>query len=187
MCSPHGLGGKSSYTSSLRDGRLDYDVYNGRSEQSYCWRRDIRCSVSLLDDAIPEPVTAGTEIAPSRIRNEGPSASAADRLLRQHQMKDDEEEKAQRNERCRQASGSPSDGRRSIGETATESDVWPDEFTDQDGGKVDDLGEVKSVLSSIMIMPTFAAFLDAERDDNQQEGRITEQYRIGMLVSDDGS
>ena len=67
---------------------------------------------------------------------------------------------------------------RMIGDEAT--DAWPDGFTDQDGGKVDDLGEVR-VYCINYDSAHFRRFLDAERDDTNKRV-VAEQYRIGMLV-----
>ena len=61
-----------------------------------------------------------------------------------------------------------------------ETDAWPDDFTDQDGGTVDDLGEV-SVYCINYDNAHFRRFLDAERNDINKKV-VSEQYRIGMLV-----
>ena len=56
----------------------------------------------------------------------------------------------------------------------------PGDFTDQDGGKVDDLGEVR-VYCINYDNAHFRRFLDAERNDIDKKV-VSEQYRIGMLV-----
>ena len=61
-----------------------------------------------------------------------------------------------------------------------ETDSWPEYFTDQDGGKVDDLGEVR-VYCINYDNAHFRRFLNAERDDISKKV-ISEQYKIGMLV-----
>ena len=67
---------------------------------------------------------------------------------------------------------------RLIGEDKTE--AWPEDFTEQDGGKVDDLGEV-SVYWINYDNAHFRQFLDKALNDIDKKV-ITEQYRIGMLV-----
>ena len=69
------------------------------------------------------------------------------------------------------------DGRR-IGDEET--DRWPDDFTDQDGGKVDDFGETR-IYCINYDNAHFRRFLNAEGGDLNKKV-VAEQYRIGMLV-----
>ena len=166
----HGLGEKSSYTSSLRDGRLTM-TFTTQSDKVTVGE-EISFSVSLLDDAIPEPVTEGLKFRVVSFRKPSPPGPPAPPTPNEG----DEEENTE--ERTLPPSKWLTKDGRSIGEE--ESDVWPDEFTDQDGGKVDDLGEV-SLYCINYDNAHFRRFLNAERDDISKKV-VTEQYRIGMLV-----
>ena len=163
-----GLDGKFSYTSSLRDGRL---MINFASQPDRVTVGDtISFSLSLLDDAMPEPVIESLVLRivetrtpqrpghPTTPNGEGEEETVEGRALppskwltRDGRMINDEE-----------------------------TDVWPDDFTDQDGGKVDDLGEVR-VYCINYDNAHFRRFLNAERDDINKKV-VSEQYKIGMLV-----
>ena len=165
-----GLDGKLSYTSSLRDGRL---TINFASQPDRVQVGDtISLSLSLLDDAMPEPVTEelAIKIVDTRTpRRSGPPTPPGPNV-------NDEEETVHGRD-LPPSKWLTKDGRM-VGDE--ESAVWPDDFTDQDGGKVEDLGEV-SVYSINYDNAHFRRFLDQERDDINKKV-VSEQYRIGMLV-----
>ena len=162
---PIGLDGRLSYASSLRDGRL---TLNFAAQPNRAAVGDtIPFTLSLLDDAMPEPVTEDLTIrvvATRTPRPPGPSNSLAE----------GEEEEG----RTLPLSKWLTRDGRVIGDEET--DIWPDDFTDQDGGKVVDLGEVR-VYCINYDNAHFRRFLNAERDDVNKKV-VSEQYKIGMLV-----
>ena len=166
-----GLGEKFSYTSSLYNGRLamNFEALPNKVAAG----EEIPITVGLLHDSIPEPVTDNLTLQVVAVREPRPSGS------RTPPKSDDNGE-----EETTEAKGLPptrwltKDGR-PIGED--ESRPWPDDFTDQDGGKVDDLGEGNTVYSINYDNAHFRRFLDGERDDLNKKV-IVEQYRVGMLV-----
>ena len=166
-----GLGEKFSYTSSLYNGRLamNFEALPNKVAAG----EEIPITVGLLHDSIPEPVTDNLTLQVVAVREPRPSGS------RTPPKSDDNGE-----EETTEAKGLPptrwltKDGR-PIGED--ESRPWPDDFTDQDGGKVDDLGEGNTVYSINYDNAHFRRFLDGERDELNKKV-IVEQYRVGMLV-----
>ena len=166
-----GLDGKFAYTSSLRDGRLAV-TFTAQSDKIEVGDR-ISFSLSLLDDAMPEPVTEELELKVVEVRTPRPPGPR--RPPRPTGDGDDEETAEGRS--LPPSKWLTKDGRK-IGDDET--DAWPDDFTDQDGGSVDDLGEVR-VYCINYDNAHFRRFLDAERNDLNKKV-VAEQYRIGMLV-----
>ena len=165
-----GLDGNLSYTSSLRDGRLTIDFASQPDKVEV--GDTIALSLSLLDDAMPEPVSEDlflkivatrTPKSPGTPTPPGPNGKG--------------EEEGVEGRALPPSKWLTRDGRM-IGDEET--DPWPDGFTDQDGGKVNDLGEVR-VYCINYDNAHFRRFLDAERDDTNKRV-VTELYRIGMLV-----
>ena len=70
---------------------------------------------------------------------------------------------------------------RTITESEGESAIWPENFTDQDGGRVVELDVGQNVYYINYDNAHFRRFLDHERNDIDKKV-VTEQYRIGMLV-----
>lgn len=165
-----GLDGKFSYTISLRNGRLTimFATQPDRVEVG----DTISLFVSLLDDAMPEPVTGDLvlKIVPART----PQPPGPPKPPKPNGETDDEAVKKLTLPPSRWLTR---DGRM-IG--TEETDVWPEEFTDQDGGDVNDLGEVR-VYRINYDNAHFRRFLDAERNDISKKV-VSEQYKIGMLV-----
>ncbi len=164
-----GLDGKLSYTSSLRDGTLTVN-FSSQPERVAVGEL-ISFSMSMLDDSMLEPVTEDLVLRvvakrtpkPPGPKPPGPNGGdegGAEEVLALPSSK-----------------WLTKDGRK-IGDE--DSDVWPDDFTDQDGGKVDDLGEVR-VYGINYDNAHFRRFLNEERSDLNKKV-LTEQYRIGMLV-----
>ena len=130
-------------------------------------------TVGLLHDSIPEPVIDQLTlrvVAERRTSPPGPPPPEP------NGGEDDDETTESR--------GLPPtiwltrDGR-TIGED--ESVPWPDDFTDQDGGKVEDLGDDIKAYYINYDNAHFRRFLDTERDELNKKV-IVEQYRVGMLV-----
>ena len=164
-----GIRDKFPYSNSVFNGRLTVtfaalvDKVKPGDEFSF--------SMCLLDDSMPEPVTEAITLKVVKERKPrlpGPPPTGPDN--------GDDEDKASR--------GLPptkwltQDGR-SIGEEET--DRWPDDFTDQDGGKVGDLGENQRLFYINYDNAHFRHFLDKERDDVNKKV-VAEQYRTSMLV-----
>ena len=164
------LAGRFSQTSTLRNGILTMTFTADPNKVKV--GEDVRCSVSLLDDAMPEPVTAELLLRVVQERRILPGGGR-----RRRKSSEDEEQKGTEGRALPPFKWLTRDGRL-IGETAT--NAWPEEFTEQDGGYVEDLGDVKFYFINYD-NAHFRRFLDVERDENNKKV-ITEQYRIGMLV-----
>ena len=172
-----GLGGKFSYTSALRNGRLSmtFTTLSDKAEAG----EEVSFSVAMLDDAIPEPVTESLTLKvvvarPSR--PPGPPGPPKPPGPLDPNKEGDEETTEGR--ALPPTKWFTRDGR-SIGEEETVR--WPDGFTDQDGGKVDDLGEEQKLYYINYDNAHFRRFLDRERNDVDKKV-VAEQYRMGMLV-----
>ena len=133
--------------------------------------------VGMYDDAMPDPVTEELKLRvvasgpPKRKRRRKPSTPP-----KEPDLEGDEETAGGRD--LPPTTWLTRDGR-SVGEDG--SDRWPDDFTDQDGGEVKDLGEGQRKYSINYDNAHFRQFLDRER--NQVDKKVvTEQYRLGMLV-----
>ena len=165
-----GLDDKFSHTSSLRDGRLTI-TFSAQSDK-VAVGDTISFSVSLLDDAMPEPVTEDLvlRVVATRI----PQRSGTRSTTRSRGDGDNETEEG----RALPPSKWLTKDGRMIGDD--ESDIWPDDFTDQDGGRVDDLGEVNLYFINYD-NAHFRRVLDSERNDLNKKV-LAEQYRIGMLI-----
>jgi hypothetical protein len=165
-----GLDNKFSYSSSLYNGRLtmNFEALPGKVVPG----EEFSVTVGLLHDSIPEPVTEQITLRVVTERRTVPPGH------RPPAPNDDD------GEETTEARGLPPtkwltrDGR-PVGED--ESDTWPDEFTDQDGGKVEDLGDDIKAYYINYDNAHFRRFLDGERDDLNRKV-IVEQYRVGMLV-----
>ena len=166
----HRLGGRCSLTSSLRDGRLTMTF--ATQSDKVAVGDEFEFTVSLLDDAMPEPVTENLRFRVVSFRKPSPPGSPPPPKPNEG----DEEEDIEGRE-LPPSKWLTKDGRM-IDDEAT--DLWPEDFTDQDGGKVEDFGEV-SLYCINYDNAHFRRFLIAERD-NLGKKVITEQYRIGMLV-----
>ena len=167
---PIGLEGRFSYTSSLRDGRL---TINFASQPDRVAVGDtVSFTLSLLDDAMPEPVTE--DLVLRMVATRTPRRPG---LRTPPDPGGDGEEETTEGRALPPSKWLTRDGRM-IGDEET--DAWPDYFTDQAGGKVDDLGEV-SVYCINYDNAHFRRFLDAERNDINKKV-VSEQFRIGMLV-----
>ena len=165
-----GLDGRLSYTSSLRDGRLTIEF---ASQPDRVEVGDvISLSLSLLDDAMPEPVTEKLIMKVVETRTPQTPGSPTPPAPNGKGEEETTEGRALPPSKWLTRDG------RMIGDEET--DAWPDDFTDQDGGKVNDLGEVRLYCINYD-NAHFRRFLNAERDDINKKV-VSEQYKIGMLV-----
>ena len=169
----NGASNKFSYHRTLRDGMLTLEFEANSSNLAIGEVVDF--SVSLHDDAIPEPVIAGLrlkvtaqrQVQPpgprtrrkNRDEGEGDAATAAALGLPRTQWM---------TENGRDISGYPTR-------------KWDEGFTDQDGGLVGELSDDERVYYINYDNAHFRSFLDKERDSTQKRV-LTEQYRMGMLV-----
>lgn len=166
-----GIGNQFSYSSSLRNGRLTitFQSLPGRVGTGEVFD----FSVGLLDGAMPEPVTADLKLivvesrvpAPPGPPRPDPGRGTSDDV-------DTTEGRGLPPNKWLTRDGRP------IGEEETEQ--WPDDFTDQDGGKTEDLGETNMYYINYD-NAHFRRFLNAERNEIDQKV-VAQQYRLGMLV-----
>ena len=172
---PVGTGGRFSYTASLRNGRLTmtFTALPDKVEAG----EDVSFTVNLLDDAMPEPVSADITLHIVETRQpprQGP---------RPKPDPDPDENGDDEDVETRALPASKwltRDGRTLPGDIET--DPWPDEFTEQDGGKVDDFGAGAKAYYINYDNAHFRRVLDAERGNELNQKVIAEQYRIAMLV-----
>ena len=165
-----GLNQKFSYTCSLHNGTLTM-IFEALPDQVQVGEQ-ISLTVGLLHDSIPEPVTEQLKlnvVATRPTTPPGPRPTPPD---------DNGDEETNETKGLPPTKWLTKDGRL-IGDVETE--AWPESFTDQDGGKVEDLGEGQFVYSINYDNAHFRHFLDRERDDLNKKV-IAEQYRVGMLV-----
>ena len=172
-----GLGGKFSYTSTLRDGRfaMTFTALPDKVTPG----EEVSFTVAMLDDAIPEPVTEQLTLKVVAARPSRPPGPPGPPIPPRPLDPDVEgEEETTDGRELPPTKWFTRDGR-SIGEEETKQ--WPDDFTDQDGGKVDDLGEDQKLYCINYDNAHFRRFLDRERNDVDKKV-VSEQYRMGMLV-----
>ena len=171
---PIGLGGKFSYVASLRNGRLTM-TFTALSDRATAGE-DVSFTVNLLDDAMPEPVTAHLTLHIVETRQTQPPGPRPPTPDPNVEGDDDDVET-----RALPASKwLTRDGRTLPGDVET--DPWPEDFTEQDGGKVDDFGDGAKAYYINYDNAHFRRVLDAERGNELNQKVITEQYRIAMLV-----
>ena len=164
------LDGRFSYRSTLRNGRLSI-TFTPQADRVKVGDA-ISFSVSLLDDAMPEPVTANLTLRIVTARKHKPPTPP------RPPGPDDEGDEADSADRAPPPNRWLTKDGRAIGNEET--DPWPEDFTDQDGGKVYDLGE-SSIYYINYDNAHFRRFLNQQRNDVDKKV-VTEQYRMGMLV-----
>lgn len=170
-----GISERFSYTTSLRNGRLTVTFQSLADKVAA--GDELSFSVGLLDDAMPEPVTEELtlRVVESR-RRRGPGPKPQPNGGSEDPGADDGEETTEGRAlppmRWLTRDGRP------IGEEETEQ--WPDDFTDQDGGTVTDLGD-SNIYYINYDNAHFRRFLNAERNEIDQKV-VAQQYRMGMLV-----
>ena len=166
-----GVASKFSYTTALRNGRvtLTFESLPGKVAIG----DEFVFSVALLDDAMPEPVTEDLTLRVVATRKSKPPGPPGSPPPGGEGNDDTTEGRALPPSKWLTKDG------RLIGEQET--DVWPDDVTDQDGGKIDDFGEGQTLYYINYDNAHFRRFLDRERNDIDKKV-IVEQYRIAMLV-----
>ena len=128
----------------------------------------------LQDDGMPLPLTETVQL---RVVSQRPRPPPGPRNPRPRSPGPDADGDAEQR-------GLPSmrwltrDGRELPG---ANSDPWPEGFTDQDGGLVEELSDEVAVYKINYDNAHFRDFLDRERSDAAKRV-VTEQYRISMLV-----
>ncbi|MCY4437690.1 MAG: hypothetical protein OXE05_10200 [Chloroflexi bacterium] len=170
-----GVDDKFSYSTALRNGQLTITF------QSLSDKVDpgdeFEFSVELLDDAMPQSVTEELKLIVVESRRVDPPGKPSNRK-RDGPWEPGDEEESTEGRTLPPMRWLTKDGR-SIGGDETER--WPDDFTDQDGGKVEDLGEDQRTYLINYDNAHFHRFLDSERDELNKKV-VTEQFRISMLV-----
>ena len=166
-----GLGDKFSYSSSLHNGTLTMNFEAIPNKVSA--GEEVSITVGLLHDSIPEPISECLKLRVVSVRQPRPPGGRTPPKNNDDGEEDPTEAKDLPPTRWLTRDGRP------IGEE--DSYQWPESFTDQDGGKVDDLGEGHTVYGINYDNAHFRRFLDSERDDLNKKV-IVEQYRVGMLV-----
>lgn len=171
-----GLSDKCSYTHTLLDGNLTvkFQALEGRMEAG----EELSFSVALLDDAMPEPVSDELRLRFVEYRNRQGSGSGKSK--KKSGEGDDPGDDTEVEQRTLPPSKWLTRDGRSIGEDETE--AWPGDFTDQDGGKVEDLGENTQLYYINYDNAHFRRVLDSQRSDIDKRV-VAEQYRMGMLVT----
>ena len=167
-----GISDRFSYTRTLYNGRLTLTFTALADKVSP--GDEFSTTIGLLDDAIPEPVTQALTlrvVESRRSRRPGPRPPGPN-------GPDPNGDSDEESRGLPPSKWLTSDGRL-IGEEET--DPWPEEFTDQDGGRVTDLGEGQVLYCINYDNAHFRRFLDRERNDLDKRV-VAEQYRMGMLV-----
>ena len=170
-----GVGEKFSYSTVLRNGRLTF-MFQSLSDKVEAGD-EFKFLVGLLDDAMPQPVTEELVLRVIESRPIDPPGPPAPHGPDGPWEPGDEEESTE-GRGLPQTRWLTRDGRL-IGDSETR--AWPEDFTDQDGGIVEDLGEDQRIYFINYDNAHFRRFLDSERDEVNKKV-ITEQYRISMLV-----
>ena len=166
---------KFAFSNALRNGRLTL-TFTALQDRLVPGEKISLC-VAMQDDAMPEPVTENLELAVVATRRTQPPGKPSPPEPNIPSIEDDETTEGRA---LPQNKWLTRDGRL-IGEEQTETERWPEGFTDQDGGQVRDLGDNAKVYCINYDNAHFHQFLFRERSDIDKKV-VTEQYRIGMLV-----
>ena len=172
-----GIGDRFAYATALRNGRLTmtFNALPGKVAPG----EEYSFSISLLDEAMPEPVSENLTLKVVAARqSKGGGGGNSDNNQPDPEAEGDTETNDGR--ALPPTKWLTRDGR-AISDGNQETEEWPDWFTDQDGGKVDDFGDGLMVFGINYDNAHFRRFLDRERDALNKKV-ITEQYRVGMLV-----
>ena len=170
-----GLSDKCSYTHTLLNGNLTvkFQALENRMQPG----EELSFSVALLDDAMPEPVSEELRLRAVETRQRG---GGGGRKRRDGEGDDDQGGDTEVEQRNLPPSKWLTRDGRTIGEDETE--PWPEDFNDQDGGKVEDLDEGTQLYYINYDNAHFRRVLDSQRTDIDKRV-VAEQYRIGMLVT----
>ena len=136
-------------------------------------------SVSLFDEAMPEPVSENLTLKVVAARqSRGGGGGNNNNHKTDPEVEGDIETDDGR--KLPPTKWLTRDGR-AISDGNQETEEWPDWFTDQDSVKVDDFGDGQMVFGINYDNAHFRRFLDRERNDVGKKV-VTEQYRMGMLM-----
>lgn len=173
-----GMDGKFSHSHALLDGRLT--ITFATMPDRLAVGEEVTFSLCLLDDAIPEPVTENLTLRVVQARRMPDSGVPGSR--RRINPDTEGEEVTTDGRALPPTVWLTRDGRLLPGDTQTER--WPElpeEFTDQDGGYVEDFGDDEKKFYINYDNAHFRRVLDIERNDLSKKA-IIEQYRVAMLV-----
>lgn len=172
-----GISENFSFTHTLRNGRLTmtFNALPGKVTPG----EEYSFSVLLLDEAMPEPVSENLTLKVIATRQ---SRGGGGGKNKDHKTTTEEDGDTETDDRRKLPPSNwlTRDGR-AISDGNQETEKWPDWFTEQDGGKVDALGDGLMMFGINYDNAHFRRFLDRERDALNKKV-ITEQYRMAMLV-----
>lgn len=170
-----GMDGKFSHSHALLDSRLTMTF--AAMPNKVAAGEEVTFSLFLHDDAMPEPVTEDLTLRIVPARNvEHPGKTSTRRQI---------DPATEGDEVTAEGRALPPivwltrDGRTPPGDTPAER--WPENFTDQDGGYVEDFGNEERKFYINYDNAHFRRVLDSERNELSKKA-IVEQYRIAMLV-----
>ena len=172
-----GLSNKCSQTHTLRNGNLmvKFQALENRVQPG----EELSFFVALQDDVMPEAVSAELKLRVVETRTTRPGGKGGRSGKRAGDGEDVPNDDAVTEQRTLPPSKWLTRDGRPIGEDETE--PWPSDFTDQDGGQVADLGEGNRLYCINYDNAHFRRVLDGER--NEVDKKVAaEQYRIAMLV-----
>lgn len=167
------LSDKFSRTHTLRDGQLavKFQALENRVQPG----EEILCYVGLQDDAMHDAVSAELRLQVVETRKITSGSDNRDKT-----GGDEPNGDAVTEQRALPPSKWLTRDGRAIGEDETE--AWPADFTDQDGGQVEDLGEGTRLYYVNYDNAHFRRVLDGQRNDIDKKV-VAAQYRMGMLVT----
>ena len=171
-----GMDGKFSHSHALRDGRLTITFATMPDRAAI--GEEVTFALCLLDDAMPEPVTENLTLRIIPVRKmQKPGQRGQHRKINPDA---EGEETTATGRALPPMVWLTRDGRvPPPGDTPAER--WPEDFTDQDGGYVEDFGSEGRKFYINYDNAHFRRVLNAERNDIGKKV-ITEQYRVAMLV-----
>ena len=136
---------------------------------------EILCYIGLQDDAMPDAVSEELRLPVVERRKTSSGGGNRDKTGGDDPHGDNVTE-----QRALPPSKWLTRDGRTIGEDETE--AWPADFTDQDGGQVEDLGEGTRLYYINYDNAHFRRVPDAQRNDIDKKV-VAAQYRMGMLVT----
>ena len=171
---PMGMDGKFAHSHELMDGRLTM-TFTAMPDKLYIGE-EVTFSICLYDDAMPEPLSEDITLRVVPVRRMPPPGPDQPRNKINPDMPGDEA--ASEGRELPPTVWLTRDGR-PLGDTQTE--PWPEDFTDQDGGQVRELGNEERIFYINYDNAHFRRVLNAERNELSKKV-VIEQYRIAMLV-----
>lgn len=164
------------FSAELLDGSLTVWIHPVRGQVSV--GETIVAGICLADDGMPQPVKSPVTFYVVASRPQQPASSSRGR--RRRQAGEDDGDATSDGRGLPKHMWITKDGRR-IGDVETKPWETLEDFTDQDGGYVDDLGEGEKIYYINYDNAHFQHFLVNERKDGEKRV-LTEQYRLSMLI-----